>query len=339
VEACSPLQIVVVGAGIAGCTVAFELSRRGFGVTLLDRASPGLEGASGGPVALLNPHRGRSGRSSPEDLAGLEAFWKMCADLEKEGLNHGATQSGVLRIAHNARQAKTWQRLSSVRWLEPPNVPRLYHAPHGGFLVNDGGWLEPAKLLAALVTAATAYGACTLFDREVETISGAPGTFLVGTSQGPLQADRVVICTGAGKVLSPEIPQLELVAGDLIGLVPTPNLPLPIAGAVYGASLEDTTYVGGNHRPGGTNDPYASEALRNSFSWFVPKLKAANGVSRWTGVRARRPNNTPLLAELRPGLWFLGALAGRGFLVSARLAGKLASHLSSDPKQENLELK
>jgi glycine/D-amino acid oxidase-like deaminating enzyme len=29
-------EVVVIGGGIAGCTVAYELARRGFGVTLLE---------------------------------------------------------------------------------------------------------------------------------------------------------------------------------------------------------------------------------------------------------------------------------------------------------------
>ena len=332
---CNRLQIAVIGAGVAGCTVAFELSRRGFGVTLLDQSTPGHEGASGVPVALLNPYRGRSGRASSEDLASLATLWKLCSNLKQKGFNPGATKSGILRIAHNPRQAKNWQRLPAVYWLNPEEIPHPYNAPYGGFIVNDGGWIRPEKFLMALVNGATEYGTRTLFNHKVETISGRVGAFFIRTGQVSLRVDRVVLCTGAGKVPKLDTPQLQLIAGEIVGLSPTPELPLPIAGAVYGATLNEKTFIGGNHRQVGKYDPSVTESLRTSFGWFVPGLQEADVMSIWTGVRAKRPNNVPLLTELQPGLWFLGALAGRGFLASARLANELARYLHSAPSWQN----
>ncbi|MDE0099936.1 MAG: FAD-dependent oxidoreductase [Truepera sp.] len=123
-----PEQVAVVGAGVAGCMVAFELSRRGHPVTLIDRAGPGRGGASGVPVALLNPHRGRSGRATPSDLEGLAAFWRLCGELEAEGLDPGAHRTGVLRIAHSRRPARAGRGLG-VRWLEPAAVASPNPAP------------------------------------------------------------------------------------------------------------------------------------------------------------------------------------------------------------------
>ena len=44
--------VTVVGAGIIGITIAFELQRRGLSVTLLDRDEPG-RGASYGNMASI----------------------------------------------------------------------------------------------------------------------------------------------------------------------------------------------------------------------------------------------------------------------------------------------
>ena len=321
-----PEQVAVVGAGVAGCMVAFELSRRGHPVTLIDRAGPGRGGASGVPVALLNPHRGRSGRAAPGDLEGLATFWRLCSELEAEGWDPGAHRTGVLRIAHSPRQARAWRGLG-VRWLEPEAVPGPYHAPYGAFLVADGGWVEPARLLATLVTAARRRGAETSFATEVGKISREAGAFRLTTSAGALRADRVVVCTGPDRVPGLPWPDLERVAGDVIALAATSGPPLPLAGAVYGASLAGRVYIGGNHRPSGSSDRAAPEQLRRAFGWFVPGLARAEIVSTWTGVRARRAGNAPLLTELEPGLWFLGALSGRGFLTAAKLAQDLAGLL------------
>src|SRR5690606_29915426 len=100
----------------------------------------GVGGASGVPAALLNPHRGRSGRAHAADLAGMAAIWQLTAALEAEVGASGAHRSGVLRIADNAKQARAWQRIDGTRWLEPGEVPAVYHAPFGAMLVEGGGW-------------------------------------------------------------------------------------------------------------------------------------------------------------------------------------------------------
>ena len=51
-------KIAIIGAGIAGLTCAYAFARRGHQVTIYDQSAP-LAGASGNPLALLNPRLGR----------------------------------------------------------------------------------------------------------------------------------------------------------------------------------------------------------------------------------------------------------------------------------------
>src|SRR5690606_37867704 len=131
-------DVIVVGGGVAGLTLAHELSRRGAHVTLVERtAAPA--GASAVPAALLNPYRGRTARARPTDLAGLEAFWRLARTLEEEGLDPGARATGVLRVAPSPRQAALWREVAAAagdgtRWLAPDEVPDGVHAPHGALL-------------------------------------------------------------------------------------------------------------------------------------------------------------------------------------------------------------
>src|SRR5204863_5816726 len=50
----SPSEIVVVGAGIIGCAVAYELARRGASVTVVDDRAPGM-GATQASAGVLAP--------------------------------------------------------------------------------------------------------------------------------------------------------------------------------------------------------------------------------------------------------------------------------------------
>ena len=130
-------------------------------------------------------------------------------------LEHGVYWSGVLRIASNNKQAKTWRKRDGVRWLGSEEVPKAYHAPFGGFLVEGGGWLEPHKLLSSLVTAAERNGAKVVEHCEVEEVCerGSYGDDSyqnnsyreVKTSKQTVQAQTLVFCTGANPEFSAKL--------------------------------------------------------------------------------------------------------------------------------------
>lgn len=319
-------SVLVIGAGIAGCCLAYALAQRGVATVLVDRGRVGRLGASAVGAALLNPYRGRSGKPGPYDLAGLSAFWRMTDELRAAGGQPGATRSGVLRIASNARQARSWQELPGM--LRQKDLPLPYRAPAGAFLVEDGGWVEPRQLLHALVSAARDGGVEVIEECEVERLDRHEGAWRAHTERGAVVGSFVALCLGAGSIAGVELPHLERVAGDQITLASDAPLPFPIAGSIYLASTGSRVLIGGNHRDPATRDPHAPELLRASAARMVPPLAEAPIVKVWTGIRAKRSDNLPLVDELEPGLWFLGAFGGRGFLTAPLLAGRLADHLA-----------
>lgn len=323
----SSAHTLIVGGGIAGCTLLYTLAKHGRQVTLLEGGRIGQQGASAVPVALLNPHRGRSARASDLDRSGLEATWQLVRELEAQGLEPGVRHSGVLRIASNNKQAKLWREREGLQWLEPADIPEAYHAPFGAALVPNGGWLEPRKLLRALIEAAKGQGAHVVEECRAEGLEPQGDGFAIHTNQGAFSARTIILCLGASHFPGVQGPALERVAGDVVGLRSTVEMPLPIAGAIYGAKADELVYLGGNHRPAGEEDPTAPTQLQRAGSWFIKSLEHAECVSVWSGVRAKTEDNTPVVMELQPGLWFYGGLAGRGFLCAAYLSGQLAQKL------------
>lgn len=324
--------VAVVGAGVAGLSLAYALARHGLPVVLLERGRIGAQGASSGPAALLNPHRGRSARAHPSDRAGLAALWRLVGELQGLGFDPGAERSGVLRVAPDARRARAWQRLAGVRWLEPGEVPAPYVAPHGALLVPDGGWLRPRALLAALHGASLRLGVEVRERVRVLRTDPAGDGVAVVTSAGTLTASRVVLCVGADAAGALPLPPLERVAGEVVE-VATGSLAaepaLPLGGSVYAAFAGGRAFVGGSHRDPEVPDPEAPKRLLARLDGTLPGIGTQVGLSLWSGVRARGPTPRPLVERVAPRVTFFGGLSGRGFLCAADVSERLAAALAA----------
>lgn len=322
--------VAVVGGGVAGLSMAHALASRGRPVVLFERGRIGAQGASSGPAALLNPHRGRSARAHPDDLAGLAAFWRLAAELERLGLDPGACRTGVLRIAPDERRARAWQRLPGATWLTPQEVPLPYHAPHGAVLARDGGWVRPKTLLAALSSAATQLGAEVREGVRVLRLEPAANGVRLVTSAGAVHAARAVLCVGTDTSSELPLPPLDHVAGEVVE-VSTAHLPsepeLPLGGSVYAAFAGGRAYVGGNHRHPDAIDPEAPKRLLARIDTVLPGLGREKGLSLWGGVRARGEGPRPVVQPVAERVIFFGGLSGRGFLCAADLADRLADRI------------
>lgn len=355
-------DFAVVGGGVAGVTLALELARRRASVVLLE-SGPGPAGASTVPAALLNPHRGRTARARPTDLAGLAATWRLVAELEARGLDHGARRSGVLRVASNARQAKLWAELATVTegalWLHPADVPAPVNAPFGALEVVGGGYVDTRTFLSAVMTAAVQEGASVHTLARVRGIQESAGVLTIEASQEPrggsawdgldaaaasatpterILALHAVLCVGAGAAPPGcRLPRLRAEGGVAAVLEPPTEAAAeleglsPLAGAVNASFFPGSVVVTGGslpaERPAEDALHTAALGLRDALSWSVPALARAKLLSAWFGVRSRRQTGVPVLRRLAPRVTYYGGLAGRGFLCAADLSAKLAERL------------
>lgn len=320
----------IIGGGIVGLCLAYALSTFAK-VSLFEQGVIAGQGASAVPVALLNPYRGYSARASLHDVAGLEAMLALKEALEKEGHASGIYTTGVLRIALSPRQAKKWRSLVPT-YLETQDFLQAYqgyHAPYGGFCVAKGAYIDTSVLLKSLRQAIIERGGQVLEQQGISQLDDDGNCVTLSSASLSITAKKAFVCTGAWRNLNIKLPSFESMAGDVIALdasyLDSP-LNYPIAGAVYGAALKKTFFIGGNHRDD-TPDPSAAAQLQNAAAWFMPQLKEAKLLSTWSGVRAKRENLLPLVEDLSPNITFVGAFAGRGFLCSALYAQDIAATL------------
>ena len=101
---------IVVGAGLAGCSVVYALRRRGWGVTLLDRARAPASEASGLPAGLLRPllsaDENRASRLSRTGfLFGLTVLQRLAPNPEVRDEDNFWRPCGVFEQSSSAQDA------------------------------------------------------------------------------------------------------------------------------------------------------------------------------------------------------------------------------------------
>ncbi len=150
-----PQRCAVVGAGLAGASVAQALALRGWQVTVLDSQSQAAQGASGLPVGLVVSHasvddspRSRLSRVGTRlTLQHAERLLRRGQDWNDNGVlefdpeaNRCIAASGLLMDA--GWLAPGHSRVPSDTWgAGRDDTTSLWHA--------HAGWIKPARLVAA----------------------------------------------------------------------------------------------------------------------------------------------------------------------------------------------
>lgn len=152
----SPRQAIVIGAGIAGASVARALARRGVAVTVLERDTP-ASGGSGNPVAVVRAEPG--GPHNPvTTLTAAGIIWLMCW-MAQHGQAIPHDFCGAIRLTRDEqRHRKLAQYASSCPpdWLDELTHDQASHlsghlVADPGFLLPYAGWLQPSVLVQTLL--------------------------------------------------------------------------------------------------------------------------------------------------------------------------------------------
>ena len=156
-----PERVLVVGAGLAGCTLAAAVAARGIDVTVVDRAA--LAGAgSGNDQGILYTRLSRK-HSALTDFA-LQSF-HFATNYYRTLFASGRLVEGVDgSLCGNFQQSSDDQEMADMREVLAP-VPELAQVldrhqachklhidqPAAGYWYPASGWLRPASICLALV--------------------------------------------------------------------------------------------------------------------------------------------------------------------------------------------
>ena len=199
-------QVVVVGGGIVGCSVAFHLTQRGLTDVLLIEQNTLTSGTTWHAAGLVTTARPTAGtreivKRSLEIFRGLEDI---------TGLSTGYMQTGTLHLAMSEarrqellRQAST-SRGSGIRveMLGPEETLEHFPLLSPDQLLGSLYYPDEGRATATDITMSLARGARQGGARVIEGVTVTDivldGARAVGvrTSAGDVQADYVVNCTG-----------------------------------------------------------------------------------------------------------------------------------------------
>jgi glycine/D-amino acid oxidase-like deaminating enzyme len=213
-------QIVVIGCGIVGASIAYELSQfPQLKVTVLDRHPPAQE-ATGAALGVLMGiiSKKTKGRAWALRQASMQRYETLIPELEAiTGHSIAWNRQGILKLLFEADDRAKWERLAILRqaqgWrLELWNAEQLRsHCPQiqnprvrGAVYSPDDRQINPTELTLALVAAAQEKGVSFRFDAEVLPFpSVANSAYPIALTRIPLKtqtlsADWVIITAGLG---------------------------------------------------------------------------------------------------------------------------------------------
>ena len=359
-------DVIVVGGGVIGLSIAWKASERGLSVTVVEE-SPG-RGASWAAAGMLAPvtevHPGEE-HVLGLGVASLALYPDFVARLEElTGLSTGYREGGTLMAAATGDDYAALQDVALVqerlgleverlkrkdaRALEPALTPGLRAA---WFAAGDHH-IDNRALVEAVTEACKRSGVELVADTVAEVIVSRTRAMGVRLASGPvLDAGAVVVAAGAWSGALPGIPDeyrppVRPVKGQLLYLrgaadeqLLTHNVrgldvylvPRRDGRIVVGATVEergfDMTVTAGA----------VYELLRDAFE-LVPGLSELELVECVAGLRPGSPDNAPMIgATGLDGLFVATGHYRNGILLTPLTAEAMAELLVSGTPPETIE--
>jgi glycine/D-amino acid oxidase-like deaminating enzyme len=362
---CQPLsgpadtQVAIVGAGFLGLSTALALAQSGVAVTVLEAAQPGFgaSGRNGGQVIPNLRHDAAEVRAHYGQAAEpLIEFGNRIADdtfalISRHGIACDAAAGGVAQLRDTAagladarrRQASLRERGFRTTWLEQDDVERLLgtRAYLGGWVLHNGGTVQPLALSFGLARAALAAGARIHADTSALALQRNGAGWRITTPEGSLRAERVMLATNAlSGALWPAMQRsIVPVWSFQVATAPTsvgPPHGLAIADArrvlrYFRSDAAGRVVVGGKGLSRAPLSLADFRLQRATLARLYPALADAPIEHAWGGEVAVTPDRWPRLFTLADGL--LGAIGcnGKGVAWNIAWGPRLAEVLAGAP--------
>jgi len=319
-------KIIIIGCGIVGATIAYELSLiPGLDITVIEKNTPasGSTGAALGILIGIISHK-KKGRAWRMREASLQRYATLIDELEeKTGIDIPINYQGIFKLLFTGDDLEKWHKLREFRGSKGWNLEigdRNYVQQHCPQLIDDDiigavyspqdRQIDPVKLTQALVAAATANGVKFQFKVAVEdfTTKSVTGEKLstcqqLITTRGKIAVEQLIISAGLGSTPLTQALQQMIPIRPVIGQAIRFKLDKPLGNPNFQPVItgKDRHIVPlGNHEywlgatvefPDVTGisiaEPALLEQIRQDSIAFCPEIHHATILETWAGKRPR----------------------------------------------------
>ncbi len=356
-------DVIVIGGGLMGCSVAYRLAKDGAQVLVLERSIPGAE-ASSAAAGILGPTM-----ESFENALALQLGRRsreLHAELADEldelfGVDVGFRRCGVVKLALDEEELAALDRQASSlrlhgircdRWSPEELIeeePAASPMALGALSISEDAQVEPKKLLSAVALGAERDGVAFRSGATVRSLI-VEGGRVQGVQLGDerIDAGRLVVAAGSWTTQIPGLPldseTIFPVRGQMIA---TETRPPIFRRIVFGAGGYVVTRPDGRVLCGSTMERVGfqrgitfggmadviSKALR-----IAPGLTTAGIQEHWSSFRPGTPDGLPLVGETRiEGLFVASGHYRNGILLAPLTAELIAQAMAGKPVSREAE--
>ncbi len=312
-------DVVVVGAGLAGCQLVHELASLGRGATLVEAADAPATGASGNPVGIVKPFVTRE--PSPGERFHADAWRHLLTLLADDALANAARYrpTGALQLVEGP-----WPPRDDCERLDANAAERrggvALDAPAGALAFEGAGSVDPRALCETLLRRARerlsasaasrghrgASPAARLderYGRRLDALERVDGRWRLHL-RGPegaeaLDADIVVLANGPALVDTPWTRWLPVTParGQMSRFAGGPVPRCTVAGRSWAVPDGDGVWAGATYERDDVDpEPRRAddEANRRALAALLPGSSPdASPSAASAGVRATTPDRLP----------------------------------------------
>jgi len=343
-------DVAIVGGGIMGCAVAFQLTQLGFtDVVVLEKGK-----LAGGATGVCPGGIRQQFETEPDCMLARHSmvrFWNQVNEILEPDMPFIFERSGYLFLAESEEVLDQFRKNVATQnrvgipseVLGPPEVRAivpelLLEGVIGGAFCGEDGFLEDCHgVTNALATRTRERGGRVVY-AEVRELRRSAGGWELLTADDSLQAKRVVLAAGADSV--------PLAAGAGVQLpIVAENRRLAYT-APYGPTVMQPLVIA-------LERGFAGKQLRGGVFYFgwLQETEAADdltfmekgleaGLSVWpgfedlpvrrvsTGVYDQTPDHRPILGPAGPdGLYLAVGFSGHGFMIAPAVAEMVAAQV------------
>ncbi|MCK4348827.1 MAG: FAD-binding oxidoreductase [Thermoplasmatales archaeon] len=358
----SKADVVIVGGGVSGCSLAYMLAKKGIDVIVVEKnyLSSGATGACGAGI--------RQQWSTKENTELAIKSIKIFESLSKElGHDIELRQGGYLIAVHDDKEMKQAKRnvemqrslglkvdildVSEINDVVSILDVKGMNAIGATFCPTDGH-ANPFKTTFAYANAARRKGANIYTHTKVTDIkTNNKKTSAVKTDKGIIKTDTVVNAAGVWSkkiaemagIKLPNVPfRKEIMATERLKPM-FEAMVISFKDGIYFSQQDEGQIVGGipipEEKKGYKTMPTFSfiQHMSKTLTRYVPQLKHVNMLRHWTGFYDVTLDARPILGAVNELKGFIqcNGFSGHGFMLSP-VVSQILSDLIADGKTSSI---